>query len=499
MKKKKDWFQIKRYPHIGLPPNYKDCGKLISYIKNPENIKNHSFYPFIHKQLTTRKYRKKIYKNGSRSRLRHEGIKVRDIYFANNVDSNIYSFYAKLLQEKYEEKLSALRIENIPTAYRSILLDENNPDGRNKCNIDFAEEIFEFIRNNSNKRLTGIAVDVTSFFDNLDHTLIKKAWKDIMGFDSRSLPSDHYNVYKNITKFSFVNEQEIFREFKDRLIVETKNGKRSKKNVDRIAYMKSKNVIAYCEASEIKELRNKNYIKSNKVDKNGNKRTKGIPQGSPISAILANMYMMNFDYILNKYISRIGGLYRRYSDDIVIIAPVKYEKNILRIIKSEIANINLEIKDSKTQIFRFVKLAERYYCFEKNHNTNNLNTNTRFDYLGFSFDGKYTFLKSSSLSSYYRKMKKSIRRGAILSRRINVENTGGELFKRRLYKRFTYLGASRRRKYERDPIKANVWIKTEYNDWGNYLSYAFMAQRILKNNKIKGQLRKHWKIFHHNL
>ncbi|WP_040670933.1 hypothetical protein [Nitritalea halalkaliphila] len=59
MKKKKDWFKIKRYPHIGLPLDIRDRYKWIEpYITNPEKIAKHRFLPFIHKSLTVRKFRK---------------------------------------------------------------------------------------------------------------------------------------------------------------------------------------------------------------------------------------------------------------------------------------------------------------------------------------------------------------------------------------------------------------------------------------------------------
>ena len=49
-KKEKDWFKIKRYPHIGLPLN--DSERYIwiqKYVTNPDKIAKHSFLPFIHK------------------------------------------------------------------------------------------------------------------------------------------------------------------------------------------------------------------------------------------------------------------------------------------------------------------------------------------------------------------------------------------------------------------------------------------------------------------
>ncbi len=55
------------------------------------------------------------------------------------------------------------------------------------------------------------------------------------------------------------------------------------------------------------------------IDKN--EEPFGIPQGSPISDILANMYMFEFDKAIFASVSRARGFYFRYLDDIIIIVP----------------------------------------------------------------------------------------------------------------------------------------------------------------------------------
>jgi hypothetical protein len=58
-KKKKDWFKIKRYPHIGFPLDNRDRFKWIeNYVTNPKEIAKHSFLPFIHKTSKVKKFRK---------------------------------------------------------------------------------------------------------------------------------------------------------------------------------------------------------------------------------------------------------------------------------------------------------------------------------------------------------------------------------------------------------------------------------------------------------
>ena len=157
----------------------------------------------------------------------------------------------------------------------------------------------------------------------------------------------------------------------------------------------------------------------------------------------------------------------------------------------------LEIQKAKTQVFHFLKNEKenRYYCSEKNLNTNRLQNNTNFEYLGFQFDGHYTLLKSSSIASYYRKMKRSFARGKFYTLH-NKTKLKGELFKSRLYKRFTYLGSNRRRIYMRDKNHSDRFILSHKYDWGNFLTYAKLASMIIPDNKIAGQVKRHWKYFH---
>lgn len=51
----------------------------------------------------------------------------------------------------------------------------------------------------------------------------------------------------------------------------------------------------------------------------------GIPQGVHLSAVLSNLYMLDFDRRVAAAIEGMGGFYRRYSDDILIAVPADAE------------------------------------------------------------------------------------------------------------------------------------------------------------------------------
>ena len=84
-------------------------------------------------------------------------------------------------------------------------------------------------------------------------------------------------------------------------------------------------------------------------------------------------------------------------------------------------------------------------------------------------------------------MKRSIKRGRHYSKVMN-NNTKGQLFKARLYKRFTHNGSHRKQIFKRSKKAPFKFEKSHKQNWGNFLTYAKMADRIMINSKIKNQI-----------
>ncbi len=503
--RKKDWYRLKRYVHIGPQLEPKDRKWLTPYVKNKDAIAKHIFYPFIHTELKTRRFRREISSDGSRSEMRVAGVKERPLSYSNHVDAKVFSYYAELLTKKYDKLIDQLEFDECITAYRRIKLDTNKKGRRNKCNIDFANDVFEFVKSKKKENLLVIAFDIKSFFDSLDHKLLKKKWRQVID-SGNDLPSDHYNIFRSITHFSYINESDLFDLFKDRMIVQKVNKGtdkiiRRRKRVDRKRYFRKENVVSYCDKPEIEEIRAKGLIKSNKyIQENGEKkiRRKGIPQGSPISATLANIYMIDFDKVANEFLRSLGGIYRRYSDDMVIVCPIKYEENIFNFF-NHLANENhLNLQDEKTQCFHFLFDEDncRHYCYKKSLQTNILNKNKSFEYLGFQFDGFYVRMKDANMSKYYRKMKSEFARRYFYALHDKSDETKGKIFKSSLYKNHTHKGAGARAIYVRHPHKENHFMLSRKYYWGNFITYAQKAKNTFPDNKIKGQIKQHWNKFH---
>lgn len=471
-----DWLKIKKYPHIGLPIEPSHKRKVISYVTNSANIAKHSFDPLIRKQVKSfrcsidEEHKEKIFKK-----------KIRNLTYSSHLDSAIFAYYGYILQERYEHYLQEHQIENIPTAYRRIPCDAKHPERGNKCNIEIAKEVFDFIKSEieSGHDASIITFDIKGFFDNLDHRILKRLWKKILGIEGE-MPKDIYQVFKHVTKFTYIHEEQLFNLFKEEILCKRNDGVVIKRRIKRKAYLRGRNAIAFCERKDIKKIREAHILRTSP------KNSKGIPQGLPISATLANVYMCEFDETINTEIQRNNGLYRRYSDDIIIVCPIEKTRIIKEFILEQIRCIELEIEENKTNIFSIKHNAEAP-IFEIHKD----NKKKELEYLGFSFDGSRTLIKKASIAKHYRKMNKAHKRHLWYAIHIN-NKTAGSIFENQLIKHFSLRGARRHRIRKRDPKNHSKFevCKNKGKTFGNYLTYAYKAALVMNEDKIKKQLKR---------
>ncbi len=460
-----EWFKVKRYPHIGLPITQKEKKMVVNYIKNSNNIIRHQFRPLIQRKVVNCPHR--VNDKGERRRKS----KVRLLTYASHIDSNIYAYYASRLQTAYEDFIKDNELNNVVVAYRKI----KSEDGKgNKCNIHIANDVFSYCKRelNAGRELAVITFDIKGFFDNLDHRIIKKTWKQIMRYEN--IPNDEYAVYRSVVKYSYIEEYKIFNLFKGNIICLNSSNKFKPRSIKSLRYLKSRNAVAYCNTDGIIKIKQYGLL-------NIHKSQKGIPQGLPISAVLANMYMKDFDLGVNSFIQSLGGIYKRYSDDIIVVCPIANAKESRTFVMNEIKKVELEIEERKTNLFEIHLVFGKALCY---HETKGLKQ--PLEYLGFSFDGERILLKNASLSKYYFKMNIDKRRHKHWLMKIN-NNTNGKLFTNQIIRRFTFAGAKRHHIFYR--TSAGKFLKQQEKTHGNYLTYALKAADIMGEQRIKHQLR----------
>lgn len=469
----KNWYKPKAFTHF-TPKLYELDSKFVEdYVSDSNNILKHSFHPLIHKTIAVKRFKKSKDKLGKEVKRhytfvngkRKSNVKYREVYYPTHLDSHIYSFYTnRILGPLYETELKKIeKLDNAVLAYRRIEVINGN---RCKCNIDFANDLFELVKSLEGDHAV-LALDISKFFDSLNHKKLKQAW---CGLQKRTnLKPEEYNIFKSLVNFRYVEMQDICKEF----------GFEHHNDI-----IKQKIKCFVRDKIEFKRrIVDKGYIKKNpfRVKNTSEKKSSknlpiGIPQGTPISAFLANLYLLEFDKKVLELLHDCKGTYRRYSDDLVIICPVNEYEEIEKKIYKLILDYDLIIQKEKTQTTFFIN--------------GKLNKGEKpLAYLGFIFDGNRKFIRSSSLSKYYRKMKAKIKYKAFRALFYKPKLKNGKLEKQdflihrtEIYKKFSHLGSK-----NKNPKKRN------------YISYANLATQIMNSPEIKKQVSKAWKTIHQDI
>ncbi|AKF37310.1 antiviral reverse transcriptase Drt2 [Yersinia enterocolitica] len=406
------WFRTRGYLHFDKPISLK---KTLRLVTDPSKVAKHSFLPFItfdvkSYKISQDKITKKITKNE----------KERKIAYSSHVDSHIYAYYAAILSGIYEEKLKDYGVSSNVIAFRAL----------NKSNIEFANEAFNSIKNR--KECGAVALDLSKFFDTLDHLQLKDAWCRLLG--AEELPEDHYAVFKNITRYSSVYKNKLYEHLKI-----SKNNPKFKR-------------YSICSFDDFRN----NVRKSKLIEKN--KSGHGIPQGSPISALLSNIYMLNFDIDMRNYVNSVGGDYYRYCDDMLFIVPLDQINKVAGIAEKELFKLKVTLNIKKTELRTFTSTSEI------------ITADKPLQYLGFLFDGHNIYLRSSSLSRYSDRMRRGVRLAKATMKSKNKTRVARgmvkkSLFKEKIYARYAHVGKR------------------------NFLTYGYRAARIMESSTIRKQLK----------
>lgn len=374
------------------------------YVINPENIIKHGFYPLIH-------FRKRNSRYGKKKKL-----KFRDLYYCSHLDRCVYQRYAFLINYKYNIWAKNYGLDDNAIAYRN-----NN----GKSNIEFAKDAFSAVSKFENSFV--FVGDFTNFFDEIQHSYLKKMLCRVLGVEI--LPKDYFAVFKNITRFSSWDWEKIIKA----------TGEHNKRGV--ISQLNSRKILL-----------TKDEFKKNKNDICKNTSGRGIPQGTPISAVLSNVYMIEYDQRIKEYVEQNNGIYMRYSDDFIIVLPFNnietievYKESILSFIDSMDDLVNLQTEKTSCYIHKDRKV----YSYPDNKLS-------QIDYLGFVFDGEKIRIRPRSITKYYYRMR---RKAHNIVKSNWISSKGKHITAKRLYAIYSKNGKGQ-----------------------TFISYAIRARRIIKLN-----------------
>jgi hypothetical protein len=433
----KEWknknLKSKGYTHFDSRTNiYKSW----NYIKNPINISKHGFYPLIKKDIVFNKYNK----------IQGKYEKRREILYSSHIDRLILSFYNFKLNNIYNTLAEKEGMNENVIAYR---------DNLGKSNIEFSRIAFDFIKENNQSII--LVGDFKDFFGSLNHDYLKNKTLDLMKLNR--LPDDYYSIYKYVTKYAYCKIEDLL---KINGLTNDRKGNKEFGKLDR-ALTKEK----------FKKVKSKILCK--------NKNKYGIPQGTAISALFSNIYMLDFDKEIKEYVKSLNGLYMRYSDDFIIIIPnckfSDFEEVYKRIYK-EISKIpNLKIQKDKTHIYEYkdnsIKNIDKV-ILEKDSITKEKDI---VDYLGFTFDGKDVRFRDKTISKYYYKM---YRKTKTIIFQDGKSKYGNRISNTELYKRYSIRG-----------VQGNYKSKNKKPERiRNFISYVLRAEKVYYDEPEIHKLRK---------
>ena len=259
------WLKPRGYKHFDAPVGEAFAAKA----HKPAFIRAHSWSPLIHYVKSVRRYKPLLGKTVPKNR---------SIMYASHRDACILSKYSHELNVLLEKCYKDEKLDQAVIAYRAL----------GKANYHFSADAAEFA--NQLEPCIVLCFDITGFFDNLDHGILKARLKELLSVTE--LPEGWYQVYRHVTAFRKVERDAL------------------SAHPILNARIKAKNNEPIATIAEVKAL-------GIEVSKNPNKH--GIPQGTPISSSFSNLYMLHLDRFVVEVCRNHGALYQRYSDDLIII------------------------------------------------------------------------------------------------------------------------------------------------------------------------------------
>lgn len=410
-----DWFRQRRYLHFDEPLGFLKAHALVI---DPLAVSRHSFWPLLRFKVETIKIKQD---KATGSLISNQ--KDRDISYAAHGDSQILSYYCQLLSALYEEEIAARGLDRAVLAFRSL----------RKSNIDFAKDAFDEIRLQGDCSV--VALDVTKFFDTIDHSQLKQRWKSLLHVSE--LPPDHFAVFRTLTRHAVVDRNAVFKEFG----ISLHNPRAGRQRI--------------CTAEEFR-----NRVRGNNLVLTNPNRF-GIPQGTAVSAMLSNLYMIDFDSAAHAFAENHGGRYMRYCDDMLFVMPPGLTAQVEAFADSEIKSLGLAINPKKTDRCNFKVLAGGQM------------SDKPLQYLGFLFDGQKIIIRSAAFAKFSNRMKRGVGLAKKTMRSCNrVRGRLGaveqNLYLKKLYSRYSHLGKR------------------------NFLRYGYRAAETMNSSAIKRQLRPLW-------
>lgn len=368
------------YRHFDLRPTQKDVRAIIACA---HELARHDFYPFIRRTVIARRL-----KEGADGK-RRGGEKERPICYAAHMDAAIYAWFANRVVDAIEERYGQLGLNESVVGYRPKSAGLG-------ATYQVAAECFSWVAKQP-RPITVLCYDVRDFFGSLDHDQLFDAARAVLG---GTLSKGDIRLLRSLTRYATVELATL------------------KEHFPRATYRlrKRRTPLPICSPSDFRQVR-KNHPGLVKV----NLEKKGIPQGSPASAALSNLYMLGFDQVVAEKVARHAGIYRRYADDLLIAVPSSAADELDAAVQDEIKKLKLELATEKTIRAEFRSDGSQ---------------SRPLPYLGLELTGKKVCLRNKSLAGAHRKMRRAVQAAFAGARQAQAP----VVMLRGVYRRHSHLG-----------------------------------------------------------
>ena len=207
----------------------------------------------------------------------------------------------------------------------------------------------------------------------------------------------------------------------------------------------------------------------------------GIPQGSPLSAILSNIYMIDYDRKMYELSKKRGFIYRRYCDDIMIVCNTEDAEELKMLAMDEIKALYLDINDTKADVVSFDPVFRKDGSVElRGYDALKLVIGKvqyrNLQYLGFEFDGVRTYIRSASMARFYRRMMARV--GEVAKAAVGNRANGTRPWTKKLFDRYTVHGSKNFPAYA-------------FNGVGEWYNLGGKIRTGLDSPQIRKQMAKH--------
>lgn len=366
---KPPWFKPRNYKHFDVP-----VGPVWAEALTPSVVASHPWSPLLHWVKATPRYKP------------NEGktvFKERDIMHASHRDACILSKYSAELTSKLDTFYCENGLNDAVIAYRSL----------GKSNYHFAAIAQAFVQ--QHPVLEAMCFDVTGFFDNIEHRRLKKRLKWILGVSE--LSEDWHRVFRAVTKCSSVKREDLKKhsDFAQRM-----NQRGADRPLATIREMNAAGIPIQINTTGV-----------------------GVPQGTPISASLSNLYLADFDKMVKALAEKRGALYQRYSDDILVICLPQHAAEMADAVAIGLHAEALQLQHEKTV-----------------RQTLDGTVQADFQYLGYQLGREGALIRPGSLSRQWRTLKRSMKRSRKKALKLAALGQKDSIFTKKLRRRFTHIG-----------------------------------------------------------